>query len=193
VAATALPLRSSPAFERRDRGSAAHQLLQMFRVAGSLDSDLGDGAVDVAQILARQFDVSRFDVFLQPVQLRGAGDRRDPRLLGQQPGDRDLSRRQLFLGRDFAEQINKSLVCLTSLRREAGNDVAEVGAVEGRVLADGAREETLAQRGYDGRSDRAFASSLSCRTILVALRISASLRVTPMAEAIPRNRAFRSR
>lgn len=46
---------------------------------------------------------------------------------------------------------------------------------------------------YDSRSDRAFTSSLSCRTISVVLRISVSLRATPMVEAITRNRAFSSR
>jgi hypothetical protein len=46
---------------------------------------------------------------------------------------------------------------------------------------------------YDGRSDRAFTSSLSCRTISVVLRMSGSLSATPMVEAIARNRAFSSR
>jgi hypothetical protein len=46
---------------------------------------------------------------------------------------------------------------------------------------------------YDSRSDRAFKSLLSCRTISVVLRISASLRATPMVEAITRNRASISR
>jgi hypothetical protein len=46
---------------------------------------------------------------------------------------------------------------------------------------------------YDSRSDRAFTSSLSCRTISVVLRISASPRATPMVEAITRKRAFISR
>ena len=46
---------------------------------------------------------------------------------------------------------------------------------------------------YDSRCDRAFTSSLSCRTIALVLRISASLRATPIVEAIARNRAFSSR
>ena len=37
---------------------------------------------------------------------------------------------------------------------------------------------------YFSCSDRAFTSSLSCRTISVVLRISASLRATPMVDAI---------
>jgi hypothetical protein len=43
------------------------------------------------------------------------------------------------------------------------------------------------------RSDRAFTSSLSCRTISLVLRMSGSLRATPMADAIERSRASSSR
>lgn len=46
---------------------------------------------------------------------------------------------------------------------------------------------------YDSRSDCAFTSSLSCRTISVALRTSASLKDTLMVEAITSNLAFSSR
>jgi hypothetical protein len=42
-------------------------------------------------------------------------------------------------------------------------------------------------------SERPFISSLSCRTISVVLRISATLRATPVVEAITKNRAFSSR
>jgi hypothetical protein len=40
------------------------------------------------------------------VQLRGARDRNDPRLLRQQPRERYLSRRRLLLLRDPAQQID---------------------------------------------------------------------------------------
>jgi len=138
------------------RCSATDELLQMFRVPGSLHRDLGEGAVNVAEIIGRQFDASRSDVLVQPVRLRGPGDRHDPRLLRQQPGNRDLSRRRLFPGCDFPELIDQGLVCLPSLRREAGNDVAEIGAVERRVLVDGAREEALAQRAVGNEADSEF-------------------------------------
>ena len=46
---------------------------------------------------------------------------------------------------------------------------------------------------YDSRSDRAFTSSLRCRTISVVLRISGSLRETPMVDAIESNRALAAR
>src|SRR6266567_1596030 len=90
------------------------------------------------------------------MQLRRARYRNDPRLLDLQPPDCDLRGRYLFPGGDLAEQIDQGLVRLASLRREAGNDVAEVGAVEPRVLVDRAREEALAQRAEGNEADAEF-------------------------------------
>ena len=42
---------------------------------------------------------------------------------------------------------------------------------------------------YDGHFVRALTSSLSCRTISIVLRKSASLRATPMVDAIEMSRA----
>jgi hypothetical protein len=53
---------------RHDGRSAVGHLLQVFGVPGPLHRDLGEGAVNVAQIVGRQFDASRSDVLLQPVQ-----------------------------------------------------------------------------------------------------------------------------
>jgi hypothetical protein len=83
---------------------AAHKLLQMLRVPGALHRDSGDGAIDVTDIVGCQFDGSRSDVLFQTMQLGRAGDGNNPRLLSQQPGDRDLSRRCLFLGADLAAE-----------------------------------------------------------------------------------------
>ena len=60
----------------------------------------GGGALDLAQIVGRQLHVNRAEVLLQAVQLGGARDRHDPRLLRQHPGQRDLRRRRLLLRRD---------------------------------------------------------------------------------------------
>jgi hypothetical protein len=73
-------------------------------------------------------------------------DRNNPRLLSKQPCDRDLGRRCLLLGGNFAEQANQRLIRFSGLRREAGDDVAEIGSVELGVFADRAREESLPQR-----------------------------------------------
>ena len=76
----------------------------MLRVAGPLHRDPGDSAVEIAKIAGRQFDGSRSDVLFQAMQLGRAGDGNNPRLPSQQPGDRDLSRRCLFLGADLAAE-----------------------------------------------------------------------------------------
>ena len=81
-----------------------------------------------------KFDCNGSDVLFQSMQLRRARDRNDPRLLGQQPGERDLGRRRLLLFRELANQINQRLIRFAVLRRKAGNDVAEIGPVELRVF-----------------------------------------------------------
>jgi hypothetical protein len=55
----------------------------MFRVPGALNLDLGEGAVDVAEIVGTQFDASRAKVLVQTMQLRGASARNDTRLLSK--------------------------------------------------------------------------------------------------------------
>ena len=59
-------------------------------------------------------------------------------------------------GGDLAEQIDQGLVRLARLRREARDDVAEVAAVERRVLVDRAGEEALAERAEGDEADAEF-------------------------------------
>src|SRR5258706_368162 len=75
--------------------SAPDQLLQVLGVAGALQRDLGGRGLDVMEVLGRQLQVDASDVLLQPRELSRARDRNDPRLLSEQPGKRDLSRRRL--------------------------------------------------------------------------------------------------
>ena len=118
----------------------------MLGVAGALHRDLRGGGLDLAEVVGRQLDVDCADVLVEALQSSGAGDRDDPGLLGEQPGQRDLRGCGVLACGDRAEQVDQGLVRLSSLRREAGDDVAEVGAVERRVLGNRAREEALAQR-----------------------------------------------
>ena len=69
-----------------------HPLLRL-GVARALRGDLRCSGLDLPQVVGGELDVGGGDVLLEPVQLRGAGDRDDPRLLGEQPGERDLRRR----------------------------------------------------------------------------------------------------
>lgn len=93
-------------------GSAADPGLKVRRISIALHRHLGEGTFDVAQIVRRQFDAGRADILLEALELRGSGNRNDPRFLGKQPGERDLGRRGVLPGGDFAEQIDQGLVAL---------------------------------------------------------------------------------
>ena len=90
------------------------------------------------------------------MQLRGAWDRNNPRLLGKQPGESDLRRGRLLSFGNAAEQINQGLIRLESLLSEARQGAAEVGAVEGGVFVDLASEKPLAQRAVRDKADSEF-------------------------------------
>src|ERR1019366_1331859 len=90
------------------------------------------------------------------MQLCGAWDRGHPRLLGQQPGECDLSGCRLLPFPDAGEQMNQGLIRLESLRREARQGAAEVGALELRIFVDLAREEALAQGAVWDKADSEF-------------------------------------
>src|SRR5207247_2128490 len=96
----------------------------------------------------------------EPVQFRGAWNWNNPRLLRQQPGQRDLSRCRFLPFRDAAEQINQSLIGLERLRGEAREGAAKVGAVERRVFVNLARKEALAQWTVGHKANSEF---LQCR------------------------------
>src|ERR1035441_3301589 len=87
------------------------------------------------------------------MQLRCARDWNNPRLLRQQPSERDLSRRRLLPFSNGAKQINQGLIRLERLRREAREGAAEVGFIEGRFLVHLPREEALAQRAVGNEAD----------------------------------------
>ena len=81
--------------------------------------DFCGGAFDLAQIVGCQFDIHRPDIFVQAIELRRARDGHDPRLLGQQPGERDLGRGRPLLFCDLAQQIDQGLIRFAILRRKA--------------------------------------------------------------------------
>jgi len=56
--------------------------------------DLCSGVVDLTKIIGCEFYVDGPDVFLQTVHLLGSRNRDDPRLLREEPGERDLRRRR---------------------------------------------------------------------------------------------------
>jgi len=58
-------------------------------------------------------------LLLGPVKLCGTGDRHDPRLLSEEPRDRDLRGSRVLLFRDSAEPVDEHLIGLHCLRCEA--------------------------------------------------------------------------
>src|SRR5665811_1963597 len=79
------------------------------------------------------------------MELRGARDWNDPRLLRKQPRKRELSRRRLLSRGDLPQQIHQCQVRLPRLGREARNHVAKIARIEGGVLVNLPSEETFPQ------------------------------------------------
>ena len=98
------------------------------------------------EIVGREIDGYSSDVLVQARELAGTWDRHDPRLLRQQPGERDLSRCCLLAFCDRAKQINQRLICFSSFWRKARDDVAEVGTVKRCVFVDLSCEEAFPKR-----------------------------------------------
>src|SRR6266545_682639 len=90
------------------------------------------------------------------MQLRGAGDWNDPRLLREQPGKRDLSRRCFLAFRDVAKQINQRLIRFARFRRKARKPVAEIRAIERGVFVHLSSEKASPQRAVWNETDSQF-------------------------------------
>jgi hypothetical protein len=67
-------------------------------------------------------------LLLGPVKLCGTGDRHDPRLLSEEPRDRDLRGSRVLLFRDSAEPVDEHLIGLHCLRCEARQNTTKVVA-----------------------------------------------------------------
>ena len=74
-------------------------------VAVALDGDLRGDGIDVPDIVGCKLDRRRGDVLIKAAELGRAGDWNDPRLLGQQPCQRDLRGRGMLLRADVFQQI----------------------------------------------------------------------------------------
>src|SRR4051794_5959707 len=146
----------APRISTRAMSLPSYTRLQVGRIAVALHRDVGQGSFNAAQIVRAQLDGSTANIFLETVQLGGAGDRHDPGPLGEQPGKRDLCRRRVLARRDLAQHVDQALVGLAVLFREARYDVAEVGLVEAGGLVDRACQEPLAERTEGHEADSKF-------------------------------------
>src|SRR5947209_2827140 len=91
-------------------------------------------------------DLDRADILLQALDLAAARNRNEPRLLHEQPGERDLRRSCLFLRSDASEQVDHDLIGFDSLQREARAAAANIRAVEGGGFVDLARQIAPTER-----------------------------------------------
>src|SRR5262245_45097718 len=80
------------------------------------------------------------------MQLRGAGNRHDPGLSGEQPGECDLPGCGANPLGNALQTIDEDLICLAILCIEAWHRVPEVGAVERGRCCDLAGQESFAER-----------------------------------------------
>src|SRR4051794_15788690 len=146
----------APRISTRAMSLPSYTRLQVGRIAVALHRDVGQGGFDLAQIVRTQLDGCPANILLETVQLGGAGDRHDPGLLSEQPGERYLCRRRVLARRDLAQHVDQALVGLAVLFREARHDVAEVGLIEADGLGDRACQESLAERAEGHEADAKF-------------------------------------
>src|SRR6185503_14077593 len=79
------------------------------------------------------------------MQLRGAGNRDNPRFLREYPRERDLRRSGLLARRDAGNDIHQSLIRLPVLRRETRDGVSEISRIERRRVVDFSGEKPFSQ------------------------------------------------
>src|SRR5687767_9429578 len=111
---------------------AIDRLLHLRVVSRALDRHAREHIAEFAQVIRRELDCSSADVLLQPMQLRGARNRHDPRLLSQQPCQCNLGRCCFLACSNLADQRNKVRVGLPSLICETRQEVADVAFLERR-------------------------------------------------------------
>jgi hypothetical protein len=90
------PFRPWPSGDHRS-GLCLNDLHLLCVHTSAVNFELGQSAVDLLQIRCRQLDLGSFDVLLQMLDLSGARNRNDERLLGKQPGKRELGGSRLLL------------------------------------------------------------------------------------------------
>src|SRR5438045_1959289 len=112
------------------------------------------------KIIGGEFDCRCSNVLLQAMELRGARDWNNPRLLCKQPRERDLSRCRLLAFCDLAEQIDQCLIRFARFRRKARQRAAQIRTVEGGVFTNLSREKTSSERAKWNEADSEF---LKCR------------------------------
>ena len=71
--------------------SAAHQFLQFLGIPSALHRDFRDSGGQFAELAGRELHLGGSEIFFQPMHFGRARNRHNPRLLGEEPGEGDLS------------------------------------------------------------------------------------------------------
>src|SRR5947199_4805384 len=116
-------------------GELQHSLRQPL----SLHVDPGRGLLDLAQVGRCQLQVHGAKILLEARQFLRARNRDNPRLLREQPGERDLRRRRAFPLRDTFHEVDQCHVCRTGVRGEPRRSAAKVLRVAYRRRIDRSR------------------------------------------------------
>ena len=94
------------------------------------------------------------EVLVEALEPPGPGDRHDPRLLGEEPGQRDLGRAlRRRARRSSRTQVDERLVRLAGLLGEARDRPPDVALRERGRGVDGTRQEALAERAERDEAD----------------------------------------
>jgi len=143
---------------------ASSDVLLLSGPSTPLHRDLGGRCIDLMAFVGSAFDCGCAQVLVKTRQLSRAWDRDDPRLLGEQPSERDLSRRGILPGCKMAEQINDWLVGLSGIGSKAREPATNVGTGEGHGGVNLPCQEALPKRAPRDEADpELFASGQNLR------------------------------
>src|SRR4051812_34714147 len=123
----------------RSSMSTIRKLEHCFRQPLTFHWDLRRRLADLVEINGTKGHVNRREVLFETSHLGRTGDRHDPRLLREQPRERNLRWRRALLRRHALQQIDERHVCRTCLSGEPRRNVAKivVGELRGRIDLSG--------------------------------------------------------
>src|SRR5436305_12401181 len=87
------------------------------------------------------------------MELGRSWNRRDPRLLCEQPSKRTLRRRRVLLSGDALHQLCHRLIRSPVFRRDTRNGVSKVPAIERHRFVDLSSQETFAEWTEGNKAD----------------------------------------
>src|SRR5581483_5731723 len=135
---------------------AVYETLKLGRIPVPTDINRRDGIMNGLQIFRSQFYARATEILFEAVKLRSSWDRHNPRLLGEQPRQRNLRLGRLLLFCNPAQLIHHRLVCLSRFDGKTWNDITKVCLFELCLIGDCASQETLAERAERNETDAKF-------------------------------------